>query len=272
MIYTYQYRVIEADGRIGKASEKIDASAWLDYLRANEERYGNLHEFITASFPALQTDNPLVAAALASQIDEIFAEREPTAVCQYALYCWESFRAGEIPAGAWGAALAGAWHCAGGVLPDSVRLGERQLVDMFAAADKEALFRVGASRKNWDEYYAALPEQVAIYRGVSTASKYMENGLCWTTDPEQAKRFSARQVRKQSDVPGVLHALVAKSAILAVFEEGDELIVDPAAEKQQLTRNFLSGSGLVKFRQNWKKWHAEEEARQRQAADGQTSR
>lgn len=263
MIYTYHYSVLEHDGRLAPASEKIDAAGWLAYLQANTERYGNLHEFIAAAFPAVKEENPLIAAAIAGQLDESFRDSDPTVVCQYAMYCWEAFSAGEIPAGAWAAALAAAWQSGERAMLDHLPLSEALVLRMFAAADKEALFRVGASRKDWDAYFAALPEQLDIYRGITTAMKRQENGLSWTTAPEQAKQFSGRNVRSASEIPGVLHARVPKTALLAVFEPGAEVLIDPTVAKAGLTTNFLSGSGLAKFRQNWKKWQAEQAERLR---------
>lgn len=258
MIYTYHRRMLEADGRIVKESEKIDSAGWLDYLQANTDRYGNLHEYIAAAFPAIKTGDPLVAASIAAQIDEIFGEREPTAILQYTLYCWDAFKAGEISAAAWGAALALAWQNGDPSMLDSVSLSEALVVRMFEAADREALFRIATGRQNRDEFFAALPEQMVIYRGISTASKHMENGFSWTLDPEEAKRCSARNVRNASDIPGVLHAVVARDAVLAVFDAGQEVVIHPEVPKENLTRNFLSGTGLTKFRQNWKKWQGEE--------------
>ena len=48
MRYTYQYLVLEANGRVTTDKEQIDASAWLDYLAAHTDLYGNLGEFVTA--------------------------------------------------------------------------------------------------------------------------------------------------------------------------------------------------------------------------------
>lgn len=266
MIYTYKCSVLERDGRIANETEKIDSTTWLDYLKANTGRYGNLHDFIESSFADLkQNSNPLIAAAIASQIDEIFQDKEPTVVFQYAMYCWDAFKAGEIPAGAWGAALAHAWQSGQRSMLDSVALSEALVVRMFAAADKEALFRVGASRKGWEEYIAALPETVDAFRGISTGTKHMENGLSWTLDVEEAKKFSGRNVQTERDIPGVLLARIPRQAILAVFEPGQEIVVDPAFPKQEIRTNFLSGTGLTKFRQNWKKWKAEEARRIKEA-------
>ena len=258
MIYTYKYTVLERDGRIGKETEKIDSAKWLDYLKAHTERYGNLHEFIEAALPAMKVDNPLIAASIASQIEETFGDKEPTAIFQYAMYCWDLFKAGQLSAGAWGAALAFVWHGGERGMLDHVALSEELIVRMFEAADKETLLRVGLSREGWEAYFAELPEHLDIYRGISTGSKQAENGLSWTTNAEEAKRCSARNVQEASEIPGVLHAVVPKSAILAVFEAGDEVVVDPRIAKQQVTTNYLSGVGLTKFRQNWKKWKTAE--------------
>ncbi|MEY2631748.1 MAG: hypothetical protein RIR00_402 [Pseudomonadota bacterium] len=261
MIYTYRHCELTADGRISKHSEKIDASQWLAYLEANSERYGNLHEFVRAAWPALNQDNPLVAASIGQQIDESFHEHEPTAVFQFTMYCWQAFKNGEIPAGAWGAALAQAWQTRQGNLLGGVALSEALVIRMFEAADKEALFRVGASRKEWDNWYAGLPEQIEIFRGVSTGSAHQENGFSWTTDPNEAKQCAGRNVETAQQIPGVIRASVAKTAILAAFEPGQELIIHPGATKSELSSNFLSGSGLSKFRQNWKKWQQAEQQR-----------
>lgn len=261
MLYTYQFTTIEADGRLGKQTEKIDSSTWPDYLKAQSDRYGNLDEFIVASFPALSGENPLFAASLADQIDDIFSDKEPTAVFQYLMYCWDAFEGGRISAKAWGAALAFAWHCGERAMLDHVQIKEAQILRMFEAADKEALLRVGASRQDWESYFTALPEQLDIYRGISTASSHLENGLSWTTHPEEAKRFAGRSVFSASDIPGVIHAQVPKTALLAVFEGGDEVLIDPRVAKLNVTNNFLKGTSLNKFRQNWKKWKADEIAK-----------
>lgn len=267
MLYTYHYTALDPDGRIVRESEKIDSAQWLDYLRANTERYGNLHDYIAAAFPALSQDNPLVAATIADDIDRIFHDKQPTAVFQYLMYCWDAYKAGAIPAAAWGAALGAAWQAGQRAMLDHVALSQSLVIRMFQAADKEALYRIATDREGWADHLATLPEHVDIYRGVTTAMKHAETGLSWTTDPEQAKQFSGRNVRQASEIPGVLHATVPKSAILAVFELGKEILIDPTVEKQNLTTNYLSGTGLNKFRQNWKKWQAEEEKRVREGAD-----
>ena len=263
MIYTYKYTALDANDRLTQQSEKIDSAQWLDYLKANTERYGNLHEYIEAAFPALSGGDPLVAAAIGEEIDEMFRDKEPTALFQYTLHCWDAFKAGCIPAGAWAAALAVAWQSGQRTMLDHVALSQALVVRMFQSADKEVLYRVGTGREGWADYYAALPEHIDIYRGITTGMKHAETGLCWTTNADHAKQFSGSNVRKASEIPGVIHATLAKTAILAVFDHRDEIVIDPSAEKQNLTTNYLNGPGLTKFRQNWKKWQAEEEKRAR---------
>lgn len=268
MRYTYHYRVVAADGRISKASEQIAAADWLNDLQTARERYGNLGEFVAAAFPALNGDDPLVAAALVHQIDDLFHAQEPTAVAQFLLYCWSEFTAGRIGAAAWGAALGAAWPACERSLLDTVSLSEAQCLQMFAAAEPEALFRAGAGRKDWAAFLAAQPESLLLYRGVSTGSRYFANGLCWTFDPERAKLHAAHQVRQSSDIPGVIQARIAKSAVLAAFDDAAALVVDPRVSKQVLSTSYLSGSALHKFRQNWKKWQADERERALQAPAG----
>ena len=258
MIYTYKHTVLERDGRMASETEKIDSANWLDYLKANQERYGNLHEFVESSMQAIKAENPLIAASVAMQIDETFRDREPTAVFQYAMHCWNAFKAGEISAEAWGAVLAQAWQSGQRSMLDSVALSEALVIRMFEAADKEALFQVGASRKGWGEYLATLPEEIAVFRGISTGSKQMENGFCWTLDAEEAKKYSGHNVQTAQDIPGILQARIPKQALLAVFDIGQAVVVNPAVAKAEVKTNFLSGAGLAKFRQNWKKWKAEE--------------
>lgn len=262
MRHTYQYLAIEHDGRVTTDKEQIDSATWLDYLRTHQDRYGNLHEYIAASLANLPAETPLVAADMAGQIDEIFRTQEPTAVFQFAMYCWDAFNAGRLSAGAWGAVLGTAWGCGERAMLDHVPLSSALIVRMFEAADKAMLFRVGTGREDWDDYLAALPERIPVYRGVTTATKYGETGLCWTTQPEKAKQFSGQNVRNLTDIPGVLHAIVPKTAVLAVFGQGDELVLDPTAPKEALQSSYLSGPGLSKFRQNWKKWKAEAKKRQ----------
>ena len=103
MRYTYQYLVLEANGRVTTDKEQIDASAWLDYLAAHTDRYGNLGEFVTAALAALPTQDPLVASAITADIDEMFCTQQPTAVFQFAMYCWEELQAGRLSAQAWSA-------------------------------------------------------------------------------------------------------------------------------------------------------------------------
>lgn len=261
MIYTYKFSVIDPEGKVSQETEKVNTTGWLDYLKANPDRYGNLHEFLASSFPALNGEDPLVAASIAMQVDEQLGQHEPTIVIQYALYCWEAFKAGQIPSGAWGAALACGWVCSERALLDGVVLKQDQVLEMFEAADKEALFRIGCGKKGWDTYLAALPDEVSIYRGVSTGSKYLENGLSWTLSAEEAKQFAGKNVRTAKDIPGVIQASVPKSAILAAFGVGKEVVIDPRVTKQNVVNNFLSGPGLSKFRQNWKKWKAAEATR-----------
>lgn len=262
MRYTYQYLVLEADGRVTTDKEQIDSSNWLDYLRANQERYGNLHEYIEASLASLPADTPLVAADITAQIDETFRTHQPTAVFQFAMYCWDAFNDGRLSASAWGAILGTAWNCGERAMLDHVPLSSALVVRLFEAADKDTLFRAGTGREDWSDFLASLPEQIPVYRGITTALKHRETGLCWTTNPGKAKQYSGQNVRNLNDIPGILSALVPRSAILAAFGQGDELLLDPGAPREQLQNNYLSGAGLNKFRQNWKKWKAAEKKRQ----------
>ena len=268
MLYTYKFNVLEAGGRVVRESEKIDAVAWLAYLQANSGRYGNLHEFIAAALPAMKGEDALVAGSLANQLDDTFADSEPTVVCQFALFCWQLFKAGELSAGAWAGVLGIAWQSCERSLLDTVALSEALVVRMFEAADKEALFRAGASRENWAAYFAELPDQVEVYRGITTALKHGENGFSWTLNPELAKHFSGRNVKQASEIPGVICARVPKTAILARFDQGEEVVIDPGVAKEIVHTTYLSGSGLSKFRQNWKKWQDEEAKRRREAVQG----
>jgi len=52
-----------------------------------------------------------------------------------------------------------------------------------------------------------------------------------------------------------------QSAVLAFFGQGDELVINPAIAKEHQETHYLSGTGLSKFRQNWKKWQAAEKKR-----------
>ena len=49
--------------------------------------------------------------------------------------------------------------------------------------------------------------------------------------------------------------------MLAFFGQGDELLINPAIAKEHQETHYLSGTGLSKFRQNWKKWQAAEKKR-----------
>lgn len=268
MHFTYRYTYLDSTGRIKTDSEKIDADAWLDYLKANGERYGNLNDYISAAFATISAENPLVAAAIAGQIDETFHAAEPTAVFQYLMYCWVAFKAGKIPSTAWAAALGSAWLSGQRSLLDGVALAESLVIRMFREADKETLYQAATGRKGLDTYLAELPEEITAYRGISTASKFQQNGFSWTTDPEQAKKFSAKQVSTASQIPGVIRARIPKAAILAVFDEAREIVVDPTFEKAEINTSFLNGPGLTKFRQNWKKWQTEEAKKMREARKG----
>jgi hypothetical protein len=261
MKYTYHFNVLAANGRITQESEKIDATTWLESLRTDTERYGNLYEFITAGLEAARRDNPLLAASLAQQLDEACREADPTLLFQFTLYCWHAFKAGQIPAGAWAAVLANAWQAEGRAMLDHVSLPLALVLDMFSAADREALFRVGASRKDWDAYYAALPDEIDIYRGITTGMKHLEDGLSWTTNANHAREFSGRNVRTASEIPGVIHARVPKQALLATLDIRDEVVIDPRIPKLNPSTQYLSGTGLIKFRKNWKKWQEAQEER-----------
>lgn len=264
MRYTYQYRVLEHDRRVTTDKEPIDASTWLDYLAANAERYGNLGEFVTAALAALPTQDPLVGSAITADIDEMFCTQQPTAVFQFAMYCWEECRAGRLSAQAWSAILGTAWGCGERAMLDHIPLSSAQIVQMFEAADKETLFRVTARRDDWASFFAGLPDLIPLYRGITTAMKYRENGLCWTTLSDKAKQLSGQNVRTANDIPGVVAALVPKTAVLAFFGQGDEMVINPAIAREHEETHYLSGTGLSKFRQNWKKWQAAEKKRREQ--------
>jgi hypothetical protein len=261
MKYTYHFNVLAPNGRITQESEKIDATTWLDALRTDTERYGNLYEFISGGLEAANRDNPLLAASLAKQLDEACRDADPTLLFQFTMSAWHTFKNGNMPAGSWAAILATAWQAEERSMLDHVSLSQAQIIDMFKAAEREALFRVGASRKDWDAFYAELPEEIDIFRGITTDMKYQEDGLSWTTNANQAREFSGRNVRSATEIPGVIQARVPKQALLAMFDIRDEVVIDPRVPKLNVKTHYLSGTGLIKFRKNWKKWQEAQEER-----------
>lgn len=103
-----------------------------------------------------------------------------------------------------------------------INVSIKEAASLFSHANKNYLMN-----SKEQSYYANLPEELIVYRGVSQGRN--PNGLSWTSNYETAKWFANRFDKK-----GVIYeAHIKKSEILAYFNERgeDEIVVLPKRKK-----------------------------------------
>jgi len=94
-----------------------------------------------------------------------------------------------------------------------------ELIDLFSSCIPEVLME-----KEELEVLKNLPEEVTVYRGVTTYNQKVVRALSWTLNIEVAKKFAERYWEENGTI---YQAEIKKENILAYFEGEEEVIVIP---------------------------------------------
>lgn len=114
------------------------------------------------------------------------------------------------------------------VISLDVSITGKELVRLFKRADKETL--MGEKERS---FYHSLPEQVTVYRGVTSYNKSKKEALSWTVDKNMAKWFANRF---DTGTGEVWTLTVPKERILCAFSGREkELIVDLNGYKNEIS-------------------------------------
>lgn len=107
-----------------------------------------------------------------------------------------------------------------------VNVPRQKFVRLFKECGKEALMD-----KEELEQLDALPNHVTIYRGVASGKEKSAKSISWTLDPAVAKRFAEHKLPGRSNGK-VFTTTVPKTAILALFSDESEVLVNPRSLKE----------------------------------------
>lgn len=107
-----------------------------------------------------------------------------------------------------------------------VNVSRSDFVSLFKECDKTALMN-----EDELEQYNELPDEVTVYRGVSSGKKKSARSLSWTTNKAMAEKLARRRGQGKTKAK-VFSTRIPKSAILAYFDGESEVLVDPSAIKE----------------------------------------
>lgn len=98
---------------------------------------------------------------------------------------------------------------------------KKQLLSLFRKSSKESLM-------DKDELQALkeMPEQITVYRGVTSVNSKDLKVFSWTLSQERARWFAERFENKIQDV---FQAELPKDGVLAYFSDEEEIIANPFA-------------------------------------------
>jgi hypothetical protein len=246
MKYEYRATLIDRKNKIAKnITYFIDPASWIEYTRTRRDEYANVAEVVESALPELKKGDYELAGAVLHDIDRKFEKVNGNVVFEFMMYCWHGFKTGVFSDEIWSIILGCGWQCGSRGMLGGVNLRQDTVLEMFSASIPKLLYWAGAPRgeEDWEKYYDSLPEEMTVYRGFSTGSQLQENGFSWTTDLQEAWKFAAMNTHTKKEVPGVLGAIIPKSAILAVFDFESEIVVCQSARKFDHTSalNFDQG-------------------------------
>lgn len=140
------------------------------------------------------------------------------------LHLWELAEERLITPQVWAATLLSSWQRGNaGCLLLKAKLTQKQIVSMFNYAcpatlmgDEEELSR-----------FHSLSEDIEIWRGTTSSTKYRETGMSWSSSGLQAEWFAYRNLNDDGDEPILIRAIAKKSDLLASFNYENEIVVNP---------------------------------------------
>lgn len=252
MIFTYRSTLVEsANGRAKNVATPIDTEKWLEWLKADRlGLYGNTAAIVEEQIlPALESENFDELASLVNNYDQEWYQVNKLIIFELAMFVWAGFKSGKYSADTWATVFSVAWQSGARGMMAGVKLSQAQVVEFFKAAPMHRIHSAAEFEgEDLNVLYASLPDEIELYRGVSTGIDHFENGFSWTRDLQEAVNFSAMNCHSKKEIPGIVTAIVPKSAVLAMFSYEGEVVVDPTVKKIKVQREFLKGTALKNFR------------------------
>jgi hypothetical protein len=252
----FAYRATLVDGESKKfrnVRRVVDTEGWLDYARSDPTKlYGNAAELIQDKLLPLAKDESVVDFEyVLFMFYDAVREKNVMVLFEFLMYLWAEHKAGRISSLVWAAALYVCWQAGSRGMMAAIELNAGQVIEMFQAATLENMLEI-ATTEAFDAktIYRELPEEFALYRGVSTGIDHLEDGFSWTNAPEEVLRFMTLNCQNKKEIPGSIGALVRKDALLALFRFESEFVVNPRIKKRGVRKEFLRGGELRAFYKN----------------------
>lgn len=253
MLFKYRSTLVHREtGKAVNTSYTIDTELWFERLAdpKHQHMYHNSKQMIEVDLlpRANDADVEIFCALLHNCYNAWKVVNQPL-IFELAMYFWAQYKKGLISSKVWAAVLAVAWQAGRRGMLACVALNANQVREMFKAADLETLHYLSSGDENdLVAAYAALPDEIAVYRGVSTGIEHHLDGFSWTTDPAEAAAFLMRNCHNDREIPGICQAIVKKESVLALFDFENEVVVDPAVPKVEADVSFFKGKDLRDFR------------------------
>ena len=252
MLFTYRATMVNREtGRVENVGTTVDTDKWFDFMRKDERGlYGNSADLVEQHLiPLLSGDDLEAISNAVFQLYEGWRPRNKIVIFQLAMFVWAGYRAGRYSADVWATVFAFAWQSGSRGMLAATKLTQSQVIEMFKAAPRHTLLRMGEFEgEDLNRDYDALPEQIQVFRGVSTGIDHFEDGFSWTLDVAQCMTFAALNCQNKKEIPGFVLATIPKQAILAMFSYENEVVVDPTVPKIEVAKRFLRGKELRDFR------------------------
>lgn len=141
----------------------------------------------------------------------------------FTLHLWERLQKRKLYPGVWAAALHLSWpHGKVGSMMFRANLSEKEVVQMFLNSPAHILMAPEDL-----SIYNTLPNDITVWRGVSSKSKFRERGFSWTLDRERAEWFALANTHEGQ--PIVLERKITKASVLMCSTFEEEVVVNPLA-------------------------------------------
>jgi hypothetical protein len=255
MIFTYRSTLVDREsGHAKNMTTPIDTDNWIERLKANKlGLYGNTAEVVEKHMlPALLTDNFDELSVIVNHYDQEWHKVNKLVIFELAMFVWAGFKAGKYSADTWATVFAHAWQSGSRGMMAGVKLSQAQVIEFFKAAPMHRMHRaIEFEGEDLNAEYAALPDEFQVQRGVSTGIDHFEDGFSWTRHPQEALNFTAINCHNKNEIPGIIYAIIPKTAVLALFSYEGEVVVDPTVKKVAVERDFFKGKALKEFRANF---------------------
>lgn len=255
MIFSYRSTLVNRETNKAKnLLTPIDTDNWLEVLRQDKfGAYGNSADLIEQNvLPLLETDKFDELFTFVNHFDQQWYQKNKLIIFELAMYVWAGFKAGKYSADTWATVFSVAWQSGSRGMMAGVKLTQTQVLEFFKAAPRSRIQSMAEFEgEDLNAEYEALPESFLVYRGVSTGIDHYENGFSWTRNTDEVMKFAALNCHSRKEIPGIVHAVIRKEAVLALFSYEGEVVVDPTVEKLEVETYFLRGKELRNFHKNF---------------------